>query len=194
MSHQSIKAAHATTPTRAKHFRLRTAVGVLAVLALISLALEFGFDTPSLPISLLVTTQLAAVVVYVYSRVFAVATARNRLMALRSCWVDGLLLIGAAAFLLIELERTGAPVLKVSALYVGTIQVVILLRLMAAGIQLNLLLSQSRLHPTRVLAITFLSLILLGGLALSLPNATHEHLHDDADFSIPRHMLNCLFI
>ncbi|UCE60158.1 MAG: hypothetical protein JSU63_00110 [Phycisphaerales bacterium] len=182
-----------TTRTPAKHYRLRAAVGILAVLALISLALEFGFDTPPLPTGILVTIQLAAVVVYVYSRVFTVATACNRLMALRSCWLDGVLLIGAAAFLIIELERPGTPVLKVSALYVGTIQVVILLRLIAAGIQLNLLLSQSRLHPTRVLAVTFISLILLGGLALSLPRATHEHVHDGADFSIPRHLLNCLF-
>jgi trk system potassium uptake protein TrkH len=103
------------------------------------------------------------------------------------------LLLGAGGFLYFEYERSTRGVLKVSALYVAAMQVLLVSRIVVAAVRLNLAMSRSRLHPTRVLTLTFLTLIVLGGLALSLPKATHRHLHDRPDFSVPRHVLNSLF-
>ncbi len=188
-----MKTPHVDIPVKTKAWWLHVAVGVSAAAALVSLTLEFGFDEPPLPISLLIATQLTAVAVYVFSRAYDVLTAADRPAALRACWLDGLLLVAAAGFLAVKLERSTTPVLKVSALYVSAMQAVLLVRLSIAGVRLHLMLSQTRLQPTRVMAITFLSLIVLGGIALSLPRATQRSLRDRDDFSTPRHLLNGFF-
>ena len=180
-------------PRRRRERIVTTLVVGFAMAAVVALALEFGFHEPPLPLGILIGTQLAAVAVYVLSRVYLVYTAGDRWRALRSCWPDVVLLLGAGAFLFVEFERSTRPVLKVSALYVAAMQVLLVSRLAVAAVRLNLAISQSRLHPTRVLTLTFLTLIVVGGLALSLPKATHSHLHDRPDFSVPRHVLNSLF-
>lgn len=172
---------------------LHVAVIVMAAAAVVSLALEFGFYVPPVPVTALVVTQIGAVAVYVLSRLHGIWVAGNRRAYLRSCWFDGLLILSAGAFLLIEIERVDRHVLRASTLYVAALQVVLLIRVAVAAARLNLSLSQSRLHPTRVLAITFVSLIVLGGLALSLPKATSVALHGAPDFSVPHHILNSLF-
>ncbi len=181
-------------PGEAAHWGyLSVAVVALAVLALVSLALEFGFDKPPLPLPLLIATQIVAVIAYVLRRVFEVLGAVDRWRAVRSAWVDVVILLGAAVFLIVRLELVARPVLRVSALYVGVLQVMLLVRVGIAAVRLNLMLSQSRLRPTRVFALTFGAMILLGTCALSVPKATQTELHERPDFSIPRHLVNCAF-
>jgi len=166
---------------------------VIAVAAMASLALEFGFPQPPLPSGFLIGVQILAVAVYVALRAHFIWTSSARWSAVRACWPDGLLLFVAAVFVAIETEWMRQPALKLTAVYVAAMQLLIALRLAIGLVRLNLELSQSRLQPTRVLALTFLVLIVTGALALALPNATAVHLQQQGDFSIWRHLVNCLF-
>ncbi|MFQ5590609.1 MAG: TrkH family potassium uptake protein [Phycisphaerae bacterium] len=188
-----MKASPISVPVRRTARWLHAVVGVSASGALVSLALEFGFDKPPLPVPLLLGVQLTAVTVYVLSRIYDIWIAADRLAEVRACWPDALLLLGACVYLAVELERHPAHVLKVSAMYVGAMQVVLLVRLLIAGVRLNLMLSQTRLQPTRVMALTFLALIFVGGLALSLPRAIHHSVQERDGFSISFNILNGFF-
>lgn len=173
--------------------RLQVSSAALAVAAVISLALEFGFSEPPMPLGLLIAVQIMAVCVYVATRVHLVWTAASKWPAIRSCWPDALLLVLASGIAFWGLELMPTPVLKVSAVYVAGMQILLVARLALGVVRLNLRVSQSRLHPTRVLALTFLLLIVAGALALALPKATTAALHDQASFSVWRHLLDCLF-
>ena len=162
--------------------RFQLLTPTLAVAAVVSLALEFGFHEPPLPLSVLIAAQIAAVGVYFVSRVHSVLTAANKWLALGSCWPDALLLLLAVVFLLLGLEFVRTPVLKVSTVYVASLQILLVSRLALGMIRLNLHVSQSRLHPTRVLALTFFFLIIIGALALAVPKATTAELQDQAWF------------
>ena len=166
---------------------------LIALLALASLAMEFGFDQPLLPTAALIAAQIGAVAGYVALRVVELVRASNRILALRTWWIDGALLAGGALLLLAYEGLWDRSLLCVSTLCVGVLQSVILIRIAIAGLKMNLMLSQSGLHPTRLLALTFVGLILLGGIALSLPKATHLHVRSGEGFSYFTHMLNCLF-
>ncbi len=175
-----------------RHKSLTVAVVVFALMAVISLALEFGYDEPPLPIGVLVAVQTSAIVVYAVSRGYTIITSGKRWRALRACWADGLLLLGVVFLLAVGSDRVATPALKVSASYVAAMQILLVSRLLIAAARLNLMLSRSRLHPARSLAITFIILIVLGGLALSLPKATHPRARAHAA-SVPQHILNSFF-
>lgn len=172
---------------------LRASVTLFAVLALTSLALEYGFYRPPLPEALLVGVQVLAVALYIVARVHALFTLTDRGPQIRATWID----LGILAVVLIIVQvragLNGHPALGVSAFYVGILQALLIGRLAMAAIRLNFAISQARLHPTRVLALTFFGLIVVGTLVLALPRATSPALHQAAGFSIPLHLLNCAF-
>jgi trk system potassium uptake protein TrkH len=172
---------------------LRVAVWVCALAAVVALVLEFGFWVPPLPVPLLVAIELVAVGVYVAARAYEIWTAADRWRAIRASWVDGLVVAGAGIFLVVWSEVSHHHVLKASAVYVAIMQGVLIARLAIEAVRLNLLLSQSHLHPTRIVVLTFVGLIVIGTLALSLPRAVRPEMIDGAGFSIPRHVLNCAF-
>ena len=172
---------------------LRWTVIVSAALAVVSLSLEFGFHEPPLPLGVLVAAQVWAVVAYLGARAYQVAIAADRWAALLANKLDVFLLAAASVILLVELETTGRSVLKAGALYVGVLQAVLVVRVTIEAVRLNLMLSQSRLHPTRSLAVTFGVLIVAGTLLLALPKSTRRDLHEQPGFSVPRHVLNCAF-
>ncbi len=170
--------------------RLRLVVCVSALAAVVSLVLEFGFYDPPLPAALLVVVQLAAVAAYVGYRAFEWWAAAQRWPVFKSMWIDGVVLAGACLFLLGWAEFSRHHALKLSTLYVATIQGVLVSRLVIEGMRLNLLFSRTRLHPTRVVVLTFVTLIVLGTIALSLPKAVQPEVLERTDFSIPRHVLS----
>jgi trk system potassium uptake protein TrkH len=174
--------------------KLRLAVKVIAALALISLALEFGFIEPPLPLWLLISVQAAAVILYVFSRGYEFARSSQRLKALRAFWFDLLLLAAALLVLvLLEADQSTRPVLKVSALYIAAMQILLVTRLAIEAVRLNLSLSQRRIHPARLMVLTFGGLILAGAMALALPRSVQPHVYEAADFHVGRHLVNCLF-
>ncbi len=170
---------------------VRLIVWFVAAAALVSLVLQFGFDSPPIPLSLLLTVQIAAILVYVASSIHTVWTSTDRVAALRSSWIDVVLLVGAVLFLFCWFAVTDreAP----AAIYVAVMQVVLLVRLVIELVRLNLTLAQRKLHPTRLVALTFAVLIVGGGLALSLPKATHPHVREGVDYSALGHLQNCMF-
>ena len=173
--------------------KLHAAVKLTALLAMFSLVLEFGFYTPPLPVWLLVVVQLVAVGMYVASRAYDLWIAADRAAAMKGLWPDAIVLAAAVLFLLGWAEFSHRHALKVSALYIATIQGALAVRLAIAVVRWNLLFSQSRLHPTRVVVFTFVTLIVVGAIALSLPRAVQPELMDAPDFSLPRHVLNSVF-
>lgn len=188
-------------PTHALHVEalpaeprwLRLALAGAALAAVLSLALEFGFRKPLVPVALLIVAQLAAVVVYLSYRVLGLSRSATRPQAIRALWIDGILLLVIITIALAGVELTARPMLHVSAVYIAGFQVFILLRIVIAAMRWNISLAQTRLHPTRLLAMSFAGLILLGTFALSLPRATRPDLLLDQGISIPMHVLNCAF-
>lgn len=172
---------------------LSVAVPVCAVLAGVSVALEFGFREPVIETAWLEGVQLLAVAIYVAWRVEQVASSSDRVAAMKALWIDWLLLVAAALFLLLFYEFSSTPVLKLTAVYVATIQGILIIRLVIGAARLNLLLSQTGVHPARLVVLTFMVLIVMGSCALSLPQATRPELSQQAGFSVPRHILNCAF-
>ena len=172
---------------------LRVAVRVLAGLALVSLALEYGFPQPPLPVDVLVGVQFAAVGLYLISRVWGLVAATSKRRALRGMILDGVLLLGACVFLLVRVEVASTAVLKTSALYIAVLQVLLGARFIIAAVRFNLAVSQSKLQPARLLALTFGGLIVAGTMALSLPICASPELIAAEGFTATRHVLNCAF-
>ncbi len=172
---------------------LSTAVPACAVAAGVSLALEFGFRERLLAPVWFECVQLFAVAIYAAWRVESVWSASNRVAAIKDCWIDWFLLVAAAVFLVVWYEVWSTPVLKLSAIYVAAIQGILVIRLVIGAARLNLLLSQTGVHPARLVVLTFVALIFLGTCLLSLPRATRVDLSQPVGFSVPRHVLNCAF-
>ncbi len=169
------------------------ALPVLTIAALVSLAFEFGFYDPPLPVFLLVTLQILAVFVYAGLRVLQVWTAAHRFAALRRLWYDVAVLGAAGLIVLLDLEFSSSPVVTVWAVYVALMQTALAIGLVVKVVQLNLMLSQRALQPTRFVLAAFATLILLGTLALALPRAMPPEFWQDGGVSVPRHLVNCAF-
>ena len=150
---------------------MRLLVTILAFAALVSLCLEYGFDRSPVPVVVLLGVQVAAVTAYVVAVVVALVTASSWRAAAKGQWPDVLLIVIGALFLLGYFEATRLPVLKVGTVYVGTIQVLLVLRVIAGVVRWNLEMSRKRLHPFRLLAASFLVVIVVGALLLCLPKA-----------------------
>ncbi len=172
---------------------LERGVFPLGVVAIVSLALEFGFYVSPVPVALLHCIQLLAVGLYATCRLLHVCHAPRRWVALRGLWLDGVILAGAGVVVLLGLEFSAAPFVAVSAVYVATLQVALGVRVVVKAVQLNLLLSQRVLQPTRFVVSAFVMLIAIGTLALALPRATSLELWQADGFSLFRHLLNCAF-
>ena len=173
--------------------RLHMVLYVACALALVSLCLEYGFTDPLLPVAVLVVVQLLAVGVYLLLQVLDVARTENKAAAIRHRWFDVLLIVVCAGVLAVEIEVTGQPVLKVSTIYVATLQAVLLARFGIGVVRFNLALSERRLRPARMMVSSFLVVIVVGAVLLSLPKAmSPEFQHEEGDYLYKR-LLNCLF-
>ena len=145
---------------------------VLSLAALISLCLEYGFAEPLLPVWQLVSVQLLAIAAYLADVITSLAKATDRLAEGKRRWPDVLLILLALALLASEVGLAHKMLLKVSTAYVATLQILLVVRIAAAVIRWNIEMSQRRLHPARLLVLSFLLVIVIGGLLLALPRAT----------------------
>ncbi len=172
---------------------LRRVLGVAAALALVAICLEYGFERPPLPVSLLVAVQLFAAGVFVLALAAAVVTAPRKGAALRRRWYDILLILGCLLVLGAEVAVHGEPLAQASSLYVSTLQVALLARFAIGAVRFNLRLARGRLSPGGLMALSFLVVIIVGGLLLALPKATAPELrHEEGDYFYKR-LLNCMF-
>lgn len=166
---------------------------IVAVGAVVSLALEFGFYKPPLPVRLLIAVQLMAVALYVTSRVLNAMSARFTWRVIAGFRYDGVILAVAAMIVAIELGDAHAPAVTLSAAYVATLQVALGVRLTVEAIQLRLLLSPRVLQPTQFVLLAFILMIGIGTMALALPRASHPEHFQASDFSLFRHVLDSAF-
>lgn len=173
--------------------RLHRVLHVACGLAMVSLCLEYGFVKPPLHVAVLVVAQLLAVGLYVVVQVLDVVRAASKVAAVRGRWFDVLLIVVCAVVLAVEIEVTSQPVLTVSTIYVATLQLVLLGRFAVGVVRFNLALSERRLHPGRMMVLSFAVVIVLGALLLSLPRAMVPELRYEEGDYLYKHLLNCLF-
>ncbi len=166
---------------------------VLTFAAAIALSLEYGFDEPPVPKAALLVVQLIAIAMYVFSIIHAFWTASSWRATLRRRCFDLLFLVAAGLLLCFEFGRTGQPLLRLGTIYVVTIQVLLIARILIGVVRWNLELSQRQLHPARWVVVTFASVIFAGGCLLALPKAMTPDARAKASEDIPRHLVVSLF-
>ncbi|MCG3137336.1 MAG: hypothetical protein HJJLKODD_01180 [Phycisphaerae bacterium] len=158
------------------------AVSLLAGLAMVTVALEYGFEEPPIHRSVLYSVQALLIGSYLVKLVMAGVQAGPSLRLLMSHIVDiGWLIFSGFAL------YTGAPwrsVLLAGALYVILLQ----LGLLAVGIFRRMQGSPdepaNRLMPARLLLTSFVLLIFAGGTLLNLPLAmSYEKRHEDLHYA-----------
>ena len=88
-----------------------------------------------------------------------------------------MVVVGAMVILTV-FEFVRFPFLRATALSVLAVQSLLLMWVAGGVVRFNLELSQSGLHPARILVLTFVALIVAGAVLLSLPRAmAPEHRH-----------------
>ncbi len=174
---------------------LDSAVLATALAAAVALVIEYGFPTEEHPIprGLLEAIELSAVAMFVLARAVTLWMAPARLEHLRRDWLDYSLIGAGVAALGIEFELTHQPVFKAGTIYIATMQVMILARSGVALLRFNLAFSQTKLHPARLMVLSFTAAIVLGTALLALPAASRAALGGDQWYYQARHLLNCLF-
>ncbi|GJM26309.1 MAG: K+ transporter Trk [Phycisphaerae bacterium] len=165
----------------------------MALAAAVALSLEYGFDEPPVsPIALLVV-QMVAISTYVFSIVHAFWTSSSLRATLRRRWFDLVFLAIAGLLLSLEFNRSGQPLLRFGTVYVVTIQVFLVARILIGLVRWNLEMSQRQLHPSRWVVVTFACVIVVGGCLLALPKAMTPEARVRAEADIPRHLVVSLF-
>lgn len=183
----------ASLVTRLLAMRSRLAIVGLSLAALVSLALEHGFTVPPLPVWLLVGIQAAAIVAYLASVVADIVRGPGVFAGLRAKTLDVAFVVIGVALLIGEAEFTKAHFVKLAAIYVGTIQILLVLRIVAAVVRWNLEMSSKRLHPARLLVGSFLVVIVVGGLLLALPKAVTPDVRERTADHVGERLLDSMF-
>lgn len=176
---------------------LAVAVKVAAGLSVVSLAVEYGFhpDPARAPITVevLQAVQLLTVLLYAAQQLHLAWTARDRRGALRLRWIEIAFAITGLALLIGWYDAAHQPVLKAFTVYVIVIQAALIARRGVGAAHSKLATSRQRLRPARLMVVSFLVAILIGGLLLSLPRAmTPEHRQEEGPY-LAKRVLNCFF-
>ncbi len=166
----------------------------LAFVALITLGMEYGTYSSPISVDILHAIQAVAVASYVLINGVNVIVAKRKLEALRQRWFDIALIVLTAIALVVAYRQMRVSLMKASAIYIGTFQVLLLVRAAAAAVRFDLAWSRRRLAPARIMALGFTTVILVGGTLLwALPKATSPEIAHQTGFHFAKHVLNCYF-
>lgn len=184
----------ATTPSRRQRIdrNLNLLLFCIGLLAVVSICLQYGFDTPPVSRTALLAAQWAAIVCYVGVVAYRVISTPLRL-SLRRNWHDLAVLAGAAVVLVTEYGISRRSMIEAGAVYVGTLQALVVLRVGMGAVRLNLAMSQRTLKPARLMALSFLGVIIVGGGLLSLPRAMSVELRQERGHYATQRIVNCFF-
>lgn len=162
----------------------RIGVSVTALIALVSLCLQYGFETPIVPVELLIGVQIVAVAAYIAAVGALVINCPTWRIALRRYgWELALILIGVL-ILCGEYEARHQRVLAASTIYVVTVQVLLVGRFLVGVIRWNLEMSQRDLRPGRMITTLFVLVITVGGSLLSLPKSLSPEMRANPSVTI----------
>ena len=144
-------------------------LGLAVIAAAGSVALEFGFDVPPIAPFVLHMIQAAAVALYLFCRISEIVHAGRRWPVARKYLADGLVFVALMVAL-------GFGVRWAVVLLAATVYVVLRSAgaILVSGMRMlygQPALPSARLHPARLMLTSFLILIFIGGLLLSLPRA-----------------------
>ena len=153
-------------------FGLNIALAAASLVAIATLILEYGgFRPVPVPRGLLHAVQLVVVLFFVLDRLVRLRLARDPGAYLRQNWVDfGLIGVGLAVLAIGY--RFHLEIISAGTLYVIITQGYLFVVLVLRGIGVNLLVAQSRIHPSILFAGSFAVLCLVGSGLLMLPAAT----------------------
>lgn len=170
----------------------QVALGVAAILAAICVAMEYGFEPPPVPLVVLHAIQFCAVSLYAACRISGIARAAKPWSALAKHGAE--LSIAAVALALAVFWH----VQWMHVLLAATIYVVIIQAGSLFSVGLGRLYGQpgrpsARLHPARLMLTSFLVLIVVGGLLLSLPRAVSPEIRQETGHYADARVLKCFF-
>ena len=166
-------------------------LGLAVTAAAGAVALEFGFDVPPIAPFVLHAIQVAAAALYLVGRILEIERAGRRWAVARKYLVDGLVFVALIAAL--GLGARWAVVLPATTAYV------VLRRagaILVSGMRMlygQPALPSARLHPARLMLTSFLILIFIGGLLLSLPKAQSVGKRAESGEPVAMRVLNCFF-
>ncbi|MGB0715004.1 MAG: TrkH family potassium uptake protein [Phycisphaerae bacterium] len=177
---------------------LEVAVRLTAIPVLASIAFEHGFRDPVIPVWFLNGFEIVAVVLYLSWRTLGAVVATKQAGsitrgALRFLYPDLIVLSIAILIVWIRIEWLGGGTIGFAAIWMSLVQFAMVIRIGFGLIRLNMLLSESGLHPARAIVLTFVAMIVGGTLLLSLPRAVHPEVLAAPGFSYGQHMVNCAF-
>ena len=171
--------------------KLEPVLGLAVIAAAGAVALEFGFDVPPIAPFVLHAIQVAAAALYLVGRILEIERAGRRWAVARKYLVDGLVFVALIAAL--GLGARWAVVLPAATAYV------VLRRagaILVSGMRMlygQPALPSARLHPARLMLTSFLILIFIGGLLLSLPKAVSAGERAESGDPVAMRVLNCFF-
>ncbi|MCZ6655126.1 MAG: Trk family potassium uptake protein [Planctomycetota bacterium] len=171
--------------------KMELVLGLAVTAAAGAVALEFGFDVPPIAPFVLHVIQVAAAALYLVGRILEIERAGRRWAVARKYLVDGLVFVALIAAL--GLGARWAVVLPAATAYV------VLRRagaILVSGMRMlygQPALPSARLHPARLMLTSFLILIFIGGLLLSLPKAQSVGKRAESGEPVAMRVLNCFF-
>ncbi|MFH1502913.1 MAG: potassium transporter TrkG [Candidatus Eisenbacteria bacterium] len=157
---------------------------VVAVVAVASLVLEYGFSLSRAQTELLHLVDLAVVALFILDSLLRLSLARRKLEYLRQHWPSFAImgLIIAQLAIVFHLQTRGwmptflsaRSVFSLTKAYVIVIQAYIVLLIIGQAVKANRGISSLRIGPARTVMLSFMFIIVLGALFLMTPRATGD--------------------
>lgn len=169
-----------------------TVLNVAAALGLVGIALEFGFDEPPLAPVAIHALQIAIVLLYLAFKTRRIVTASNPWQMIREHAVE-IALLGGGLTVAVVLRIELLHLLLAAVLYVALMRTSAIVSLLLGRLYGRSTDPAAKLHPARLMLTSFATLILLGGLLLSLPRAMSVETRAETGHYAAKRVLNCFF-
>ncbi|MBN1491777.1 MAG: hypothetical protein JXA69_17825 [Phycisphaerae bacterium] len=166
---------------------------VAVTAAVFGLILEYGFHESPLPHDVLVAIEVFAIAVFVLERFSRLIPLSGAAAQLRRNGLDYLLIVAGAVVVAAEWQLYRQPVRRVGTVYLITLQAALVARFAIGLFQLQISVAKQRLQPGKFMVGSFLAVILIGGLLLSLPTATKPIVAGEKPHQWRDHVINCVF-
>ena len=179
-------------PQQGLHRTLATSLAIASAGAAVCVALKYGFDRSPIHPVVLHIVQLVVVLLYIISRAAHVGRASKPWIVIRRHSIE-LGAVAAGLAIAIGLHVSWAHLLLAGTVFVVLVQ---LMKLLSVGIgQLygRTRAPTARLHPARLMLLSFAILIVAGGLLLSLPKAMSIERRLETGHYAAKRVFNCFF-